>query len=773
MRYSSRFLVILLVLSVVGVLVGCGSGDHRQSANALMSITVSGASSAPIQRGQTVQFSATGTYTNGNTFPLTGVVWSTTDASIATVSSSGLVTAVGRGSADIVATLNLVRGKAAVSVKGLAGGDVGPAGATITVEDPSSASNGTTITVPANSTAGGDTIHVELDDQDALPADLPTGAVQASKVYILTKNSPYNFAKPVEITVPVDPASLVGDEFPLVFFWSTADNKYRPAMITNVDRTNNRVTFKTTHLGMYVAISVPSLSTLAQTTTLDSGFRANVDGFFHPNFGSYDSAGGACMGMANFSAWYFGSKKHAANDVGLFSKYLEGDLAKWQDDATARQLIENTFDATKNIWSLYSNAATGDEALSPSATALAVMIALSVSNEPQTMMLRFANGQAHAVTVYAWDSTTKTFGVYDNNFPGESATLAWDATNGFTAYSKAGAYPQISGFTFMPMGLAMEGPEFESLYQGAEAGWSPTKFDQVTFTAPAPDTNGKHIIPGQQDLTVSGTITPAGKPTAVVYSWNGTTLGVAPITNNTFTFTIPAAKVVGFSNTVSVITTTDPKNVFLIDGYGEMSTYIQGAVFFNNPGFETGDFTGWTHETHTWQNSVPGSFTPEKSSIIDSNLLAQDPLDPNLSTVYAGRYSARVNNEDDSYHISSVSQTVTVPAGSAPQIRFYWAAVLEDPGHPPDEQPYVDILVTDDTAGTQLYTRHFYSNDPSYSGWITVYPSYYDPWQVINWQPVVIDLSGAVGHQVTVKITAADCAAGGHGGYAYFDGDVQ
>jgi hypothetical protein len=389
------------------------------------------------------------------------------------------------------------------------------------------------------------------------------------------------------------------------------------------------------------------------------------------------------------------------------------------------------------------------------------------------MLVRFANGQAHAVTVYGWIASSKAFAIYDNNFPGESVTLSWDATNGFTGYSKAGAYPQISSFSLMPLGMAMEGPEFEALYQGAEAGWSVSKFDQIAFTTPAPDTNGKYIIPGQQDLTVSGAISPAGKPTAVVYSWNGSKLGVAPITNNQFSFTIPAAKVVGYSNTISLITTNDPKNVFFIGGYADLPTYIQGAVFFTNPGFETGDWTGWTNETHLWLGGCCG-VPPLKSAIVDNSLMALDPLDPNLSTVYTGRFSARVNNDDPDYHISSVSQSVTVPQGSAPQIRFYWSAVLEDPGHPPEAQPYVDILVTDDTAGTQLYNRHFYSNDPSYSGWITVYPNgSYDPWQVINWQPVVIDLSGAIGHQVTVKITAADCGYGGHGGYAYFDGDVQ
>jgi Bacterial Ig-like domain (group 2) len=771
MRYSLRTLAALsLIVIGIATLLGCGSGHHQQPVN-LFAISVSGTTSAPLQRGQTLQLTATGSYTDGTRRTLTNVTWTSADKTVATVSSTGLVTAVSRGTTDISAAVNLVSSKSSVSVKGLAGGTIGSAGGVIKVNIPGNASDGATITVPGDATAGSIDVHIELDDQDALPGALPTGVNQASKVYLLTKDATYNFTKPLDITIPVDHVALTNNEFPVVFYWSTTDNKYRPTPITAIDATNNTVTFKTDHFSTFVALAVPTLATIAQTLSIDSGFRPNVDGFFHPNFGSYDSAGGACLGMAMFSEWYFSSMKKT-DGADLFKKYLEGDVASWQDDATARELIEHSFESTKNIWSLYSNAATADEGLTPAQTALATWIALAVTNEPQTLLVRFANGQGHAVTVYNWDYATATFGIYDSNFPGDNTVrLGWSAANGFTGYTKAGAYPVIQSFTFLPIGVAVEGPELKTIYDGAETGWDKKKFDQISFTAPAPDTNGNIVIDGNQALTVTGTVLSAGKPTHAVYSWNGTRIGVAPITNGAFTFTIPATKVVGYANTIAVTTTTDPKNVWIIGGYADITTHIKGAIFFNNPGFETGDFTGWTHETHTWSNRVPGSFTPEKSIIATAGT---DPLDPGLSTVYAGTFSARVNNDDNDLHISSVSQTVIVPQGSSPQIRFYWAAVLEDPGHSPQDQPYVDIKVTDDTAGTTLYSKHFYSNDPTYSGWVTVYPaSYYDAWQVIRWQPVVVAVPGAAGHHITVRIEAADCALSGHGGYAYFDGDVQ
>lgn len=217
------------------------------------------------------------------------------------------------------------------------------------------------------------------------------------------------------------------------------------------------------------------------------------------------------------------------------------------------------------------------------------------------------------------------------------------------------------------------------------------------------------------------------------------------------------------------VATDDPRNPWnAFGGFGDYTIRIIGRTFITNAGFETGDFSGWTHETHTWYDTAPGSFTPEKSAIVDVGI---DPIDATLQQVYVGKHAARVNNSDDSYHISTVSQRVTVPTITHPQIRFYWAAVLEDPGHPPQDQPYVDIVVHDDTANADLYSFHHYSNDPTYSGWRTVNPTQGGKWQVIAWQPVMIDVSTAKGHSVTIRVTAADCAQGGHGGYVYLDGD--
>src|SRR5213593_917304 len=87
----------------------------------VVSVTVTPAS-ASIQQGQTVQLTATPKDVNGN--PLTGrtITWSSSNTSVATVNSSGLVSGVVAGSATITATSEGQSGTSAITVTGAAPG---------------------------------------------------------------------------------------------------------------------------------------------------------------------------------------------------------------------------------------------------------------------------------------------------------------------------------------------------------------------------------------------------------------------------------------------------------------------------------------------------------------------------------------------------------------------------------------------------------------------------------------------------------------------------
>ncbi len=108
-------LVICLVLS------GCGGSSNTQSSPAktsptLVRISVTGPT-ATVAAGDTLQLQATGTYSDSTNPTITSqVTWQTSDATIATISNSGLVTALKAGTITITATLESVSGNMSVVV---------------------------------------------------------------------------------------------------------------------------------------------------------------------------------------------------------------------------------------------------------------------------------------------------------------------------------------------------------------------------------------------------------------------------------------------------------------------------------------------------------------------------------------------------------------------------------------------------------------------------------------------------------------------------------
>src|SRR6266581_6444063 len=104
-----------LVLVAVALVVSCDKSTAPGSTVPLASVTVSPAV-ASVALGQTVQLTATPRDSQGNGLAGRVVAWSTSDASVATVSGSGLVTAVAVGGATITATSEGKSAGAAITV---------------------------------------------------------------------------------------------------------------------------------------------------------------------------------------------------------------------------------------------------------------------------------------------------------------------------------------------------------------------------------------------------------------------------------------------------------------------------------------------------------------------------------------------------------------------------------------------------------------------------------------------------------------------------------
>ena len=650
-------------------------------------------------------------------------------------------------------------------------GTIGQTGGIISVEDPNSPIFGTKVVIPENALDVGETATITVSFSDIPPGPLLPGIVQASRVIDLRKNLPYNFKVPVLITIPYETVNLTESDLPGVFFWSTTYNKYRSVAIRGIDRNTKTITFATTHFTSFIGLAINGLSSLAMGESIDSGFWPEINGvgedsFLIPNFGTYLTPDGNCYGMSLFSIWYYSNKK-LIDGMPLFNKWRDGDPGDPQDDIRAQEVVLRAHLGVSQIW---SNLQFFGDWLLPGDTALLLWTALKITGEPQLLLLTEANIlKGHAVTVYSWDATKSQFGIYDCNFPAERVTLDW-TLEGFANYSKNASYSNpFIYFTFDGTSTALDGSEFEAIYNGAEEGWDTSKFNQISIDEPVIDMNNSITLPVRGSVRVHGTVSEGVRPARYVAMYlDGFMSGFSTIDPATKEFELYADlfQRPRSNYTVLLLATDDLRNLWAsYAGLKIFAIHIEGQELLKNPGFETGDFTGWAHESHTWQNNTPGSYNPEKSGIENPGF---DIFATSLKRVYSGNYSARINNSDPNYHISSLSQTITVPDIINPEIRFNWAAVLEDPSHPPEYQPYVEVSVTNLTTNRAVYYKHFYSNDPSYSGWRTVYANS-RRWQTIPWQTVLLDLTDAVGCTIVIKITAGDCGYGAHGGYAYLD----
>lgn len=106
-----RFLAAASVLAIIS----CGGGETEPPPRVLTSVSVVVAPS-PIRPGQTATATATGADQNGAPMTLSAVQWSTSNPSVATVTSSGSVTAVDVGTVQITATSSGKSGEATLTV---------------------------------------------------------------------------------------------------------------------------------------------------------------------------------------------------------------------------------------------------------------------------------------------------------------------------------------------------------------------------------------------------------------------------------------------------------------------------------------------------------------------------------------------------------------------------------------------------------------------------------------------------------------------------------
>lgn len=201
-----------------------------------------------------------------------------------------------------------------------------------------------------------------------------------------------------------------------------------------------------------------------------------------------------------------------------------------------------------------------------------------------------------------------------------------------------------------------------------------------------------------------------------------------------------------------------------------------------NPGFETGDLTGWTgfigdntdSSSGPWQNIQNGIFTgavdPDITDMtarhnIMSPASGFDPMSGYpIVQFWNGNYVLRLGNRSGNRQGQSIEQTwIISPFDTALVINY--AVLIYDAGHLPNEGPYFEYEIVD-SGGTVIFFRH----DET-----VPLPSYYQNVGPSTWYSPprydTFDLSAYAGSPMTLRFATAACNCGMHCAYSYIDVD--
>lgn len=189
---------------------------------------------------------------------------------------------------------------------------------------------------------------------------------------------------------------------------------------------------------------------------------------------------------------------------------------------------------------------------------------------------------------------------------------------------------------------------------------------------------------------------------------------------------------------------------------------VSAKAGFVNGGFETGNFTGWTVElgnygytsTGVLQFGVSGQYVNGTAAVIGASA---DPYSP-FDTPFNGNYMARLNTiNEGNWGAARISQTALMGAGET-DVFVNWGAVLNDPGHPPSDQPFFDIKIFKNSV--LIDSLHNIAG----AGWIASSGGY-------SYSSGTYHVAGlTLNDSVKIEMTVADCGQGGHAGWAYLDG---
>ncbi len=207
---------------------------------------------------------------------------------------------------------------------------------------------------------------------------------------------------------------------------------------------------------------------------------------------------------------------------------------------------------------------------------------------------------------------------------------------------------------------------------------------------------------------------------------------------------------------------------------GTFFTSKAQSIFAPNLDFEMGTTANWIYYSGT--NTTP--FMPGSpvwtlvtcAPVPTLHTITNTSMPPDklalIPVVGDGFYSLKLGKDSAYLNADAASYNIHVPVtGGTFKVTYWYALVMEDPGHPPSMQPRFEINVTDSSSGLSIPCNS-YTMIVGAPGFLTSTKTgiSYKPWS-----RGIIDLSGMPGKTVIISFKVGGCTAKGHFGYAYVD----
>lgn len=308
------------------------------------------------------------------------------------------------------------------------------------------------------------------------PAGLPSALMPIGAAVDVAVSKPHLLNAPLLLTVRYDPRAVTHADDLSVVHYNSAAQRYEPVTVLAHDRASHAITFEARTFSPFVVVDFAAAELPTSYTV--PGFDPSENGWSIPNFGSYHSPGGNCLGMSGYSTWYFGSR----------SGPLATKFSPAGSPSTAQLVAARAHLAQSQYWARQSDDYL--RRLGNGATARLMRMSLALFGQPTILLLGTDGTPRHASVLFGYDANGFKF--YDVNVPGQTQTVRFDGTNW-------GTYSRYNTFSYVALPSLGRTEDFEQLTAQAEGGFASSSL--ITVTAPTP---GQGV--DSHSVTLTGTL---------------------------------------------------------------------------------------------------------------------------------------------------------------------------------------------------------------------------------------------------------------------------